>query len=268
MDITAFKELLTNEGQRLYRDMPWRQNTSPYYILVSEIMLQQTQVDRVRPKFEQFIQLFPDIQALADAELANVIRAWQGLGYNRRAKYLHDAAKYIQSFCAGVFPQATDELMKLPGVGTNTAGAIAAYSFNAPVVFVETNIRTVFVHHFFASDDVVSDVSIRTVLSKVLDTEHPREFYWSLMDYGSFLKSQGIRTNSRIKGYKKQTALAGSIREVRGWIIRELSQKDYTVIQLQRALDSERDDRLEAAITGLIRDGLIIKTGNVLHLTK
>ena len=144
-----FQEYIRQRGYELYREMPWRQDTRGYYVLVSELMLQQTQVSRVLPKFTQFITLFPDEQTLARASLSEVLVVWQGLGYNRRARYLHEAARMIVERFEGIFPKTEAELLRLPGVGKNTAGAILAYTYNQPAIFVETNIRTVFLHHFF-----------------------------------------------------------------------------------------------------------------------
>ena len=143
MKTTDFQELVWEKARELYRDMPWRQDVRPYYVLVSEIMLQQTQVDRVIPKFEAFIECFPTIESLAQAPLSQVLQLWSGLGYNRRAKFLHEAAKKIQREFKGIFPETFEALISLPGVGANTAGAILAYSFNYPAVFIETNVRTV-----------------------------------------------------------------------------------------------------------------------------
>ena len=144
-----FQQLIKHRGQELFRPMPWREDTRPYYILVSELMLQQTQVDRVIPKFHQFIRQFPDQQSLTTAPLAQVLTVWQGLGYNRRAKYLQQAAQAVEERFSGQFPASQKELVSLPGVGPNTAGAILAYAFNQPAIFIETNIRTVYIHHFF-----------------------------------------------------------------------------------------------------------------------
>ena len=259
-----FKELIWQKGRELYRDMPWRQDTRPYYVLVSELMLQQTQVDRVIPKFEAFISLFPDEKALAGASLAGVLKAWQGLGYNRRAKFLHEAAQKIVE--RGGFPEDEKGLVELPGVGKNTAGAILAYSFNQPTVFVETNIRTVYFHHFFEDEDSIDDKQVIEKLTQTLDSEHPREFYWALMDYGSFLKRSGYGRIVQGRHYKKQSKLKGSVREVRGQIIAQLTKSDAQIDDLKTVLSA--DERFDAALSGLIRDGLVMQTGLLLHLTK
>jgi A/G-specific adenine glycosylase len=258
-------EIIHEKGRQLYRQMPWRQDTRPYYVLVSELMLQQTQVERVIPKFLAFVQAFPDEQALASASLADVLVLWQGLGYNRRAKFLHDAAKQIVA--RGGFPDDLAGLLELPGVGKNTAGAILAYSYNQPALFVETNVRTVYFHHFFTNGDTVDDKQVLDMLAQTIDREHPREFYWALMDYGSWLKRQGAGRIQQSRHYKKQSPLKGSVREVRGQIIRLLAVRDLDEAQLQTQLP--QDERFMPALEGLVQDGLVSRRDNgVLHLTK
>lgn len=266
MNEAAFRELLWEKARELYRTMPWRENTEPYYVLVSEIMLQQTQVDRVRPKFEAFIESFPTIESLAAAPLAEVLRLWTGLGYNRRAKFLHEAAKKIVNDFDGVFPKTSAELVTLPGVGKNTAGAILAYSFNEPVIFIETNVRTVYFYHFFHEQDVVHDTELSTIIEATIDHEHPREWYWAIMDYGSYLKKQGVGNIKKSQHYKKQSALKGSVREIRGQIIKQLTRRDMSRLELAEHVVV--DERFEGALTGLIRDGLVSETDDQLHLAR
>ena len=261
-----FKELVWQQGPELYREMPWRQDTRPYYVLVSELMLQQTQVDRVVPKFKDFIAAFPNEQSLADASLSDVLKLWQGLGYNRRAKFLHDAAKKVVTEFDNKFPNSYDTLIQLPGVGKNTAGAILAYSFNQPSLFIETNIRTVYLHHFFPGGEIVDDKEIVKLLQATLDTEHPREWYWALMDYGSFLKRSGQGRIHQSRQYKKQSPLKGSVREVRGQIVKLLTTQELSHDQLSMQLTA--DGRFEQALAGLIQHGLVTITNNKLHLTK
>ena len=263
METVEFRRLLKQQGEELYRDMPWRNDTRPYYVLVSELMLQQTQVDRVVPKFQAFIEAFPDESALAKAPLAEVLRLWQGLGYNRRAKFLHEAAKKIVE--AGEFPDNERDLVALPGVGKNTAGAIMAYAYNQPSIFIETNVRAVYIYHYFSNQDMVDDKDIQSVLEETLDHRRPREFYWALMDYGSQLKKQGVLP-SRSRHYKKQSPLKGSVREVRGQIVTALSARDTTEAELRERLSA--DERFDVAIAGLIRDGLVTLTNGRFHLTK
>lgn len=261
-----FQEIVWEQGQRLYREMPWRQDTQPYYVLVSELMLQQTQVERVMPKFEEFITHFPDVASLATASLSEVIGLWSGLGYNRRAKYLHEAAKRVVGAFEGDFPNSLPDLLSLPGVGPGTAGALMVYAYNQPCVFIETNVRTVYFYHFFASDVVISDTELRPLIENTLNREHPREFYWALMDYGSWLKRQGAGRLTQSRHYRKQTPLKGSVREVRGQILKALTSGELTLIDLRMRVTY--DQRFNVAIEGLLADRLISQTGSVLYLTK
>ncbi len=266
MNTTEFQEIVWQNGRELYRDMPWRQDTRPYYVLVSEIMLQQTQVDRVVPKFEAFVKEFPDVQSLADASLSDVLRLWSGLGYNRRAKFLYEAARKIMSDYNGEFPETYEGLVSLPGVGVNTAGAILAYSFNKPSIFIETNVRTVYFHHYFEEDAQVTDRELKRVVEETIDKETPREWYWAIMDYGTYLKRQGVGRINKSSHYKKQSALKGSVREVRGQILKELSLQDRDLKALKESLVA--DERFDGALAGLRKDGLIDETDGTLHLAR
>lgn len=259
-----FRRLLHQKGEELYRTMPWREDTRPYYVLVSELMLQQTQVPRVVPKFEAFVAAFPDEKALAAASLSEVLQLWQGLGYNRRAKFLHQAAQLIVSEFGGIFPSVEADILRLPGVGKNTAGAIRAYAFNQPAVYVETNVRTVYIHHFFADSMAVDDKEIIELLEATIDTEHPRRFYQNIMDYGTWLKASGVRNISQSQQYKKQAPLKGSIREVRGHIIKALTVRVYPEKELRRQLSA--DDRFDEALEGLVRDELVQRVDDCVRL--
>lgn len=250
-----FTKFIAKEGRRLYRDMPWRQDTSFYTVLVSEIMLQQTQVERVIPKFQAFTAHFPDLESLAQASLHDVLQLWVGLGYNRRAKYLLLAA---QQACRDL-PQTYETCLKLPGVGPNTAGAIMAYVYNQPVLFVETNIRTVYFYHWFTSKQQVSDEMIKQKLKQTIDQQNPRQFYWALMDYGGWLKKQGISNIQQSKHYSKQPPLHGSVRQVRGYIIARLTIEPANSESLR--VQTSNDERFDLAIRGLMKDNLIRKQG-------
>jgi len=244
--------------------MPWRKDTRPYYVLVSELMLQQTQVDRVIPKFEAFVGAFPTVQALATASLGEVLTLWSGLGYNRRAKFLHAAAQMVVQQFQGEIPANLDDLVSLPGVGPNTAGAILAYSFNQPVVYIETNIRTVYFEHFFEGALNITDTQLREVVEATLDHEHPREWYWALMDYGSWLKRNGRGSIDKSAHYKKQPALKGSLREARGIVLKALAKAPHDRPTLLTLLDD--DDRMNAAIDALLSEKLIVERHNRLAL--
>lgn len=241
------------------RPMPWRERYDLYYVLVSEIMLQQTQVSRVIPKFQQFMTTFPSVDSLAHAPLAEVLIAWQGLGYNRRARFLHEAAKQL---AAGAEPRTINDLIALPGVGKNTAAAICAYVYNQPVAFIETNIRTVYIHEYFKDSDAVDDNAILDIVSRTVDHENPREWYWALMDYGTYLKSQKLGSIRKSKSYVKQSTFKGSLRQARGDILKRLTAGPvgFTLIEAI-------DDRYPTAISGLIADGLIERHDDILCLT-
>lgn len=261
------REYIWERGRELYRPMPWRDDTRAYYVLVSELMLQQTQVARVVPKFEAFVERFPDIATLAAATPADVLALWSGLGYNRRALYLHAAAQAVVREHQGVLPDNKAALVVLPGIGPNTAGALLAYAYNQPVVYIETNVRTVYLYHCFSDAEAVYDRDIAAVADMVLDRESPREFYWALMDYGAWLKSQGVRINAQSKHYKKQSQFKGSVREVRGIIVRELTKQGALPRARMQQVVAD-DTRFEAALAGLVRDGLVMVQSDVIDLTK
>jgi A/G-specific adenine glycosylase len=258
MQIAEFRRIVWEYYQAHGRhDLPWRQTADPYCILVSEIMLQQTQVPRVVAKYQEFLRLFPTTSALAAAPLGDVLRAWSGLGYNRRAKYLWEAAQ------RGPIPSTLEALVGLPGVGVNTAGAVLAYAFNQPAVFVETNIRSVILHHFFADRTDVPDSAVREKVAATLDAERPREWYWALMDYGSYLKQATGNASRRSRHYTRQSAFQGSRRQLRGAVLRNLSSGPQTIAALSAEL---ADERLESVLDDLLREGLINRRGKTLML--
>ena len=250
-------------------DLPWRMpeaggSFDPYKILVSEIMLQQTQVQRVIPKYRAFLEAFPTVDVLAAAPLSVVLKLWSGLGYNRRAKFLMGAAQQIVHEYGGKFPKAQQQLVGLSGVGINTAGAIIAYAYNEPVIFIETNIRTVYIHHFFADQLQVDDKAIAAVVAETLDRGNVREWYWALMDYGSFLKQSVGNTSRSSKTYVKQSTFAGSSRQLRGAIIRELLDKPRTMPEFQELL---RDDRLPEVLAALVDEGMVVESQGHFSIT-
>lgn len=265
-DIYNFQNIVWGYYLDHKRDLPWRQPESDgsfdaYKILISEIMLQQTQVNRVIPKFESFIRLFPTSESLAKARLGDVLRAWDGLGYNRRAKYLHNSVKVLIS---GVRPWKYEDLVACPGIGSNTAGAILVYAYNQPAMFIETNIRTVYIHHFFKDQTAVSDKAILQILVQTLsylaqrkidNLPNYREFYWALMDYGAHLKTTIGNAARASKLYARQSVFEGSRRQIRGQILRLLGGKSYSR-QAFSVLIS--DERLETVLDDLLKEGLIV----------
>ena len=263
MKLESFCQIIIDYYHESKRDMPWRTAESdgtfdPYKIVVSELMLQQTQVSRVLAKYPEFIMQFPSVEILAQSELSKVLVAWQGLGYYRRAKFLHQTAQKVMEDYAGKFPRAAQDLVGLPGIGANTAGAILAYAYNEPVVFIETNIRSVFLHHFFAGQNEVIDSKILPLVEESLrqvgDRLSPREWYWALMDYGSHLKSVQPNPSVRSKHHVKQSKFSGSRRQVRGGIIRVLTQSPASLKELTSIIN---DDRLGAVLEDLAKEQLI-----------
>lgn len=248
--------------------LPWRRRQSPYRVLVSELMLQQTQVERVEPKFEAFMRRFPTWKALAEAPLGEVYALWQGLGYNRRAKYLRDAARAVVAH-GGRLPNDEAFIRSLPGVGPYTAGAVRAFAFGESAPFIETNIRTAVIYHCFGSRDRIRDEELLSVLLRLRPRrgQAARDWYAALMDYGAHLKRAGARLNSRSHGYAKQSRFEGSLRQVRGAILRELGRKRRSASELAKALGFP-EARIEAALMGLSKNGLVEKGGARYALAK
>ena len=265
MTIKQFQKLVWDFYRYNGRVLPWRKNINPYRILVSEIMLQQTQVSRVIPKYRLFLKLFPNCKSLSQASSAEVLQAWSGLGYNRRGLYLKRAAEMIMEEFSGKFPQNMNELIMLPGVGENTAGAILAYAFNEPVLFIETNIRRVYLHHFFQNQKNVPDSDLMPFIVKSIDQINPREWYWALMDYGSYLSSVVENPNRRSRHYTKQSKFPGSLRQLRGRILKLLLEKQQVLDQLQSRL---ADDRLPEALEQLVAEGFVSINKNKIRIKK
>lgn len=205
------------------RDFVWRRPPyDPYKILISEVMLQQTQTERVVKKFDQFIKRFSRINDLAQASFGEVLFYWNGLGYNRRALALHACAKKIVHDFGGFVPQQQDILRMLPGIGPNTAGSICAFAYNQPVLFIETNIRAVYIHTFFSERDAVSDKELFPLIKDTLDHVKPREWYYALMDYGVEIKKIFKNPNTKSKHYTRQSSFKGSNRQIRSEILKLL----------------------------------------------
>lgn len=238
--------------------LPWRTTTDPYRIHVSEVMLQQTQVDRVLPKYESFIKKFPTVKALARASLHDVLKLWQGLGYNRRAKLLHLCAQEVVSSHKGAYPSTQEELVQLPGIGPYTAGAILAFAYNKDVTLIETNVRSVFLHHFFPNATQVNDAELLEVIEKTAPRGNARMWYWALMDYGSHLKKELDNPNKRSLHYVRQSAFKGSDRQIRGAIVKLLIARPYTRVELHKKLASFEDARVDAQLQKLQDEGMVI----------
>jgi len=249
--------------------LPWRKTKDPYRIVVSELMLQQTQASRVVSKYNEFLKLFPTAQTLAAAPFPSVLTAWSGLGYNRRAKYLHQLAKVIVQKYKGKFPKTFETLRILPGIGPYTAAAVVVFAYNKPVPLVETNIRTAYLHHFFpkhlANGRKVTDGELLSVIKDTFDVARPREWVNALMDYGAHLKQQGNKIHRVSSKYKKQSTFAGSKRQLRGAVVKLLLEKQQTEVMITKAFERSREETREV-LDALMREGLIAKKGSTYFL--
>lgn len=236
-------------------DLPWRKNRTPYRVLVSEIMLQQTQVARVIPKFEAFVQAAPDFETLAKVPQKKLLTLWQGLGYNSRALRLQKAAQEVVTNHGGRLPKEKEKLIALPGIGPYTAGAIRVFAWNLPDTFIETNIRRVFIHEFFGDKNHISDKQILSLIEQTLPKTDPRSWYEALMDYGATLpKILKSNPNTKSKHYTKQSKFSGSDRQLRGEILRlALAGKKWSPKIL-----SEKSERIQKIVAGLRKDGFEI----------
>ena len=257
-EIKKFQRIVYDYYQNFGRDLPWRSTDNPYEVLVSEIMLQQTQVSRVVQKYVEFINAFPDIESLAEATLRDVLTVWQGLGYNRRALSLKRLAEIVNATYGGYVPSHVSLLMQLPGIGNATANAICAFAFNQPVVFIETNVRTVFIYHFFSTKDTVKDSEIRPLVERTLDYDNPKHWYNALMDYGVVLKKYCSNPGRKSAHHAEQSPFEGSARQVRGAILRALVTKPrQTFNELIKAVRFD-PDVVKKNIQSLEKEGLVV----------
>ncbi len=257
----TFRETILSRYRSNPRPMPWRETYDPYRILVSEFMLQQTQVERVMGKYGGFIDRFPDFRTLSDASLAHVLEAWQGLGYNRRARALHQTATIVVERFGEILPSDPHILETLPGIGHTTARAIAAFAFGVPSSFIETNIRRVYIHFFFEGRENVSDRDILPVAEAALDRENPRDWHYALMDYGVMLGRTIPNPNIKSTRHRRQSPFEGSLRQVRGALIRLLTLNGGQMASIGRLAEEtgyERE-RIEQAADALEKDGMIRK---------
>jgi len=243
------------------RRMPWRDTADPYHILISEIMLQQTQVERVALKYEPFITAFPDVFSLARAPLRDIMARWQGLGYNRRALALQRIARRVVAEFDGRLPDSVATLRTFPGIGQATAGALAAFAFNQPAVFIETNIRRVFLHFFFPGKPGVTDREILPLVDQTLDRQRPRPWYYALMDYGAMLKRAAPNPNRRSAHHQRQAPFADSDRQIRGLILKALLKTPALSLEALVEAVGKSPARTTGLIHTLIKEGFLEQEG-------
>ncbi len=264
--ISSFRKKVYGYYDQHCRDLPWRKTRSPYRVLVSEIMLQQTQVERVLEKYSVFIKTFPDFASLAKAPLKRLLTVWQGLGYNRRALALRALAHKVVAEHRGKLPSEPDKLLALPGIGKYTAGAVAAFAFNEPVVFMDTNIRRVYIHEFFHDRDDIHDDEIIPFLERTIDAENPRRWYNALMDYGTLLKKQQVNPNRRSAHYSRQSPFENSNRQVRGKILKALvAESQLSAAQIVKRTEMD-PERVKANLSQLAKEGFIKKRGKLFDI--
>ncbi len=267
--IEEFQKTVWDFYKKNKRDFPWRNTTDPYKILVSEIMLQQTQADRVVNYYQRWIKRFPNIASLAEAKFSEIYPFWQGLGYNRRALALQKTAqKAVQEF-GGKLPKDILELEKFPGIGPYTARAVSIFSFNTPVACIETNIRRVFIHHFFADKSNIEDAQILEIAEQVLPKDNSCEWHWALMDYGAYLKSQIPNPNRRHKNYAIQPKFEGSLRQIRGATLKILSGEPTSlkilIARIKKATNQDTE-RIKKVLTTLEKEEMIVNNKKIYSL--
>ena len=260
-----------NEGARLYRDLPWRNVDDPYAVMVSEIMLQQTQVARVEKYWQRFMALFPTLDALASAETSLVLEMWQGLGYNRRALALKRTAEICSREFNGLLPESSEELLALPGIGKATAGGIMAFAYQKPSMYLETNVRTVFIHELFPGREKVSDKELEPSVRRTCSAEDPRGWYYALLDYGNYLKSTMPNPSRRSKPHTKQSKFEGSRRQKRAELVRfVLARREASFCELVAALsdfekkqgrEAPEEDIVRSIVNDLVAEGFFSQEG-------
>jgi A/G-specific adenine glycosylase len=239
------------------RDLPWRKTTDPYKILLSELMLQQTQVKRVVVYYEKWIARWPTIHTFASAALPEVLQMWMGLGYNTRAISLHKTAKKIVALFDGDVLRAMQQYKELPGIGKYTSHAVRIFSTNADLVTVDTNIRRIFISEFDLPENI-SEHELWLLAEKCRPVGKSREWHNALMDYGALYLTAhktGIRPTTQ------QTQFEGSNRQIRAQILRHVLEKPMTGKELTQTLKIDQG-RLGPILEKMINQHILMKKNN------
>jgi A/G-specific adenine glycosylase len=268
METDEFRALIYSFYEKEGRTFPWRKKTaSPWGVLVSEIMLQQTQTGRVAPYWERWMKKWPFPAELHRAPLEEVLREWSGLGYNRRARSLKECAGIITEELDGRVPKTQEKLEKLPGIGPYTAGAVSCFAWNHRAIFIETNIRAVMLHFFFRDRKEIPDREILPLLEKHLDKKNPRRWYWALMDYGAALKKLTPNPGRRSAHYVRQSAFKGSFRHLRGSLLKALLLKPSKAEELRALPEIEAgEDEIYRALAALEKEFMVAEEGGVYRI--
>jgi A/G-specific adenine glycosylase len=257
LQYNTFSKIVLDYYAANRRSFEWREDISPYRVIVSEIMLQQTQTERVAYKFPQWLSYFPNFETLAQASTRDVIAAWAGLGYNRRALALHSAAQRVVQEFKGKLPDDPKILETFKGIGPNTAGSICAFAFNKPTIFIETNIRAVYIHHFFPGEEKVHDKQLLPIIEATVDRNNPRDWYYALMDYGVKLKKEHKNPSRKSKHHAVQSKFEGSERQIRGMILRALTEYGKLSFEELTNIILREERRVEKNLSDLISEGFI-----------
>jgi A/G-specific adenine glycosylase len=260
--VSAFRRKVWAFYRANKRSLPFRRTKDPYRILVSEVMSHQTQLERIVPKYKEWTTQWPDWQSLAKATTRELLAAWSGLGYNRRAINLGRTARIIVEEHNGVLPQGPGELTKLPGIGPYTARAVLIFAFNKPLAAIDTNVRRVLIHEL----NLPVDLSLREledIAFRVMPKGRSRDWHHALMDYGA-LKLPSRK--SHVKPLSRQNVFEGSLRQIRGEVIRQLTTKKRVSVEtIARVLNRTVVD-VDQAIAGLVKDGLVARNGKWIYL--
>lgn len=270
--LEEFSATVWERGRELYRDLPWRDTHDPYAILLSEVMLQQTQVSRVMGRWEQWLETFPTIADLASAPLPPVLELWQGMGYNRRALNLKRCAEEVVAMHDGVVPSDKKALLGLPGIGPSTSAGVRIFAFRQPDMYLETNVRAVFIHELFPGRESVADKELVSLVEATCPQDaRVRAWYYALLDYGAYLKKTMPNPTRRSKHYTRQSKFEGSHRQKRAYLLRHVIDDALSTEDLARDLaQSERAsgrqepsvEEVRAILDELEREGFVMRRGD------
>lgn len=270
--LEEFSATVWERGRELYRDLPWRDTHDPYAILLSEVMLQQTQVSRVMGRWEQWLEAFPTIADLASAPLPPVLELWQGMGYNRRALNLKRCAEEVVAMHDGVVPSDKKALLGLPGIGPSTSAGVRVFAFRQPDMYLETNVRAVFIHELFPGRESVADKELVSLVEATCPQDaRVRAWYYALLDYGAYLKKTMPNPTRRSKHYTRQSKFEGSHRQKRAYLLRRVIDDALSTEDLARDLaQSERAsgrqepsvEEVRAILDELEREGFVMRRGD------
>jgi A/G-specific adenine glycosylase len=263
MDIDEFKQIIYSHYEKNTRKFPWRENTSPWGVMVSEFMLQQTQVQRVVPFWERWMKHWPKVEDMAKASMKETLREWNGLGYNRRGYFLKKSAEIIARDFDGRVPGVPLSLLHLPGIGPYMAGAIPCFAYNYPAVFIETNIRSTLIHFFFPERTDVKDNELNPILNAVLDRKNPRKWYYALMDYGAMLKKNTENPGRRSAHYVRQSPFNGSFRQLRGKVLKALVSMGPSKAEEIGMISKIDGEELYKVLGILEKEAMVCETGGI-----